>query len=529
MKNPTCLIVITLLLAVSSLSAATLYVSLESTNPTPPYATWATAAANIQDAVDAAAAGDEVIVTNGTCAAGGRAVGTNVLANRVAMDKPLTLTSVNGPKFTVIQGYQLPGAITGDGAIRCVYLTSGASLSGFTLTNGATRPVLGDDGNGGGLWCASATAVVSNCVLSGNSAYDGVGVASGGTLYNCTLTDNSGGASGGRLYDCTLTNNSGGGARNCTLNNCDLTGNSVDSKFGYGAGAWNCTLSNCTLSGNSAGTGAGASGCTLYNCVLSGNWSRFAGGADGSTLYNCTLCGNEALQAWYMSGAGGASDCTLYNSIVYFNTSGAGTFESDWAGCTLNYCCAPGISPTNGVGNITNAPLFVDYASGDLRLQPYSPCIDAGNNAYVSGATDLAGRPRIVNHTVDIGAYEFTGPFDAWLAQYGLPTDGSADFVDTDGDGMNNWQEYIAGTDPTNPLSVLRLLSATPSGANVTVMWQSVAGVSYFLERSTNLSVSPPFTLLATNLPGQPGTTSYKDTNATGAGPFFYRVGVKYP
>ena len=60
----------------------------------------------------------------------------------------------------------------------------------------------------------------------------------------------------------------------------------------------------------------------------------------------------------------------------------------------------------------------------------------------------------------------------------------------------------------------------------MTVTWQSVAGVDYFLECSTNLSAIPRFTLLDTNLPGQPGTTSYTDTNAVGAGSFFYRVGV---
>ena len=61
--------------------------------------------------------------------------------------------------------------------------------------------------------------------------------------------------------------------------------------------------------------------------------------------------------------------------------------------------------------------------------------------------------------------------------------------------------------DITNALSVLRLLAASPVGTNVTVTCQSVAGANHFLERSTNLSANPPLTLLAPNLPGQPGTT----------------------
>ena len=114
----------------------------------------------------------------------------------------------------------------------------------------------------------------------------------------------------------------------------------------------------------------------------------------------------------------------------------------------------------------------------------------------------------------------------AWLQHYGLPTDGSADYTDPDGDGMNNWQEWRCGTCPTNALSVLRLLSATRAGTNVMVTWQSVPGASYVLERSTSLSATTPFTPLAINLPGQPGTTTYTDTNAAGASPLFYRVGV---
>ena len=66
MKNSISLTVVTVLLAAADLSAATLYVSLESTSPAPPYRNWATAATNIQDAVDAAVAGDKIVVTNGT-------------------------------------------------------------------------------------------------------------------------------------------------------------------------------------------------------------------------------------------------------------------------------------------------------------------------------------------------------------------------------------------------------------------------------------------------------------------------------
>jgi len=115
----------------------------------------------------------------------------------------------------------------------------------------------------------------------------------------------------------------------------------------------------------------------------------------------------------------------------------------------------------------------------------------------------------------------------AWLQQYGLPTSGSADYADADYDGMNNSQEWICGTCPTNPLSVLHMMSATPQGTNLMVTWQGVAGVNYFLERSESLA--SPFTPVAMNIVGQAVTTSYADTNAASAGPFFYRAGLKCP
>jgi hypothetical protein len=189
--------------------------------------------------------------------------------------------------------------------------------------------------------------------------------------------------------------------------------------------------------------------------------------------------------------------------------------------------------PTNGVGNITNAPLFVDYAGGNLRLQSNSPCINAGDNAYVVGSTDLDGNPRIVGGTVDIGAYEYQTPVSmisyAWLQHYGLPISTNTDTADLNGTGFNVYQDWVAGLNPTNALSVLKMLppAATNNPAGLVVTWQSVNTRTYYLQRSTNLAVQPAFSTIQSNIVGQAGTTSYTDTTATNSGPYFYRVGVQ--
>ena len=133
-----------------------------------------------------------------------------------------------------------------------------------------------------------------------------------------------------------------------------------------------------------------------------------------------------------------------------------------------------------------------------------------------------------------MGAYEYQTPTSvisyAYLQQYGLPTDGSVDFADLDGTAFNVYQDWIAGLNPTNPASILAMLTpaSTNTATGIKVTWQSVTGILYFLQRSTNLESQPPFTTIVKSVTGQTNTTSYTDTTATGDVPYFYRVGVQH-
>jgi hypothetical protein len=287
------------------------------------------------------------------------------------------------------------------------------------------------------------------------------------------------------------------------LNDCLLTHNYATAEAG---GAFASTLNRCVLSGNSAyWDGAGATSCTLNNCVLTGGATMFGGGAYNSTLSNCTVVANSG---------GGVYNGAAYNCIIYYN-EGADSGGSHY-NCWEN--------------SYTNAPGFVDFPGGNLRLQTNSPCVNAGNNSYVTGSLDLDGNLRIAGSTVDIGAYEFQNPASvisyAWLQQYGLPIDGSADYTDNDSDLMNNWQEWRAGTIPTNALSVLQMSKLTNSVSGTTLTWLSVGGVNYFLQGSS-LNGGSGFSTLQSNIVGQAETTSFTDTNVVGANTFFYRVGVQ--
>ena len=477
------------------------YVSLTGSSVSP-YSTWETAAISIQDAVDAAAAGDTVLVADGSYD----------LGSQIMVDQALTIASVHGQELTTVEG----------GNSRCFYLNNcDTVIHGFTIMYGRE-----EGGNGGGVYCGGTKPRIQNCLITRNSVQGvahevmgslvgGVGGGGfGGTWYNCVISNNTvyvsennlagdaGGVSQGVLVDCTIVDNEaafdsgeasaskyqsqgggvlsctlsnciisgnsaymGGGSYNCTLTNCELNANSAN----VGGGSYNSTLINCTLSGNSAAIGGGSCGGTLTDCLVSGNSAESGGGSSGSTLTHCTLSGNSAVNGGGSRGSvltgcvlhdnsairsgsaggigggsyddtlthctlvensaytgGGSSGSTVKNCILWDNT--ADSSADNLSGGTVTYSCWP--EGSSGTGNINSDPCFV---YNTFRLVNGSACIDAG--VSVSGLTqDMDGNSIPLD-----GDFDGVSVPDMGVCEY------DPDSSDADGDGRSDSFEHATG------------------------------------------------------------------------------------
>jgi len=401
---------------------STNYVSLSGSH-VPPFSSWENAAINIQEAVDASVCGGFVLVADGVYDLNGRT--NDDLFCRVSIDKPVTVCSVNGPDNALILG---AGPI-GDYAVRCAYLFDGAKLYGFTLTNGYTKDSGNDGTKGGGAFLNKGSSM-SNCVICVNeAAYRGAGIFlnGGGQVDDCTISgnsayDNGGGAYlyyGGTINRCNVSGNSGrNGAgvhleKGGTVSKSKISGNVAQ---GSNGGGLYCneggTVNRCIISGNSASQGGGVycrNDGTVNNSLIITNTAGNVGGVycyNGGTVNNCTITSNSA--EYTTGGIRCNNGGEVRNSIIYFNNAPSDTnYTYSGSGVSFEYCSMTPDPGVVGTMVITNDPMFINVAGANYHLQPYSPCVNAGTNAYAVGDYDLDGLPRINDGTVDMGAYEF--------------------------------------------------------------------------------------------------------------------------
>ncbi|MBI5865338.1 MAG: right-handed parallel beta-helix repeat-containing protein [Planctomycetes bacterium] len=162
------------------------------------------------------------------------------------------------------------------------------------------------------------------------------------------------------------------------------------------------TIQSTTFEGNTAAHGAALAAADasvfVINTVITGSSGspsvcEVSMGAS-VTLLNCTVADNAAATVDTAAGSFfGAQNSILWNNAAS-ELNGAGTLA-------IQSCNVRGGAA--GDGN-TNVEPLIDAAH---QLLPGSPCLDAGNNDLVSLLpTDAAGRPRIQNCRVDLGAYE---------------------------------------------------------------------------------------------------------------------------
>ena len=360
---------------------------------------WADAFRRLQDALSAAHYGDEIRVAKGIYRPDqglGQTSGNREASFR--LENGLTIKGGYAgfgeadPNARDLETYNtiLSGDLNGDDGphfannsensylvVVCIECNESVMLDGFTITGGNAT----SDYIAGGMLNYESSPIVKNCNFSRNSAGQGGGMAnrhSNPTVTNCIFSGNATVYGGGGMYNTD--------GSNPVVTDCIFIENSA-SMLG-GGGMYN-----------------GDSSPTVTNCRFTGNYAMFGGGmynvgGSSTTVTNCTFSENR-VSAWGggMQNEAGAmptvTNCILWGDIpdeIAFSGSATVTHSDVEGGWT-------------GIGNIALDPKFAD-AEGRLSFD--SPCIDAGSNDAVPSdvTTDLDGNPRIVNGTVDMGAYE---------------------------------------------------------------------------------------------------------------------------
>ncbi len=300
---------------------------------------------------------------------------------------------------------------------------------------------------------AATDICAEDCWIRNNSGTHGGGARVRGTLLNCVIENNNtnnsvkkgpaGGVhlQGGRMVNCIVRGNTSGGdtggarALNTSLiENCTIENNISLGKTGGVSLEGTSTLSNSIIKNNTSTTECGgvrsAAKSNIYNNLIYGNT---AGTKQGGLLIESALpnvIGNTIVCNNQLTGTGSqagvfitntleANGTFFVNNVVWGNMSN-GTVESQGVYYISRYDKSTGQRSYNAIigqkGDDSaetsiqlsaDDPGFTDAAHGDFSLLPTSVLLDRGNSAKATVSKDLAGNDRIVNSSVDIGAYEY--------------------------------------------------------------------------------------------------------------------------
>jgi hypothetical protein len=153
-----------------------------------------------------------------------------------------------------------------------------------------------------------------------------------------------------------------------------------------------------------------------------------------------------------------------------------------------------------------------------------------------TNSTDWQGKYRLLDDVVLQGTNEddLTGPLStpqgtpyAWLHTFQLTNDlpTATELLDGDLDGMPAWQEYIAGTDPTNTASVLHV---TGLSTNTVTFMPTFSNRSYAVLGSTGLTATAEEWLPLAPFQNATGPVTWLPVTGT-VSRMFYRIGVRIP
>jgi predicted outer membrane repeat protein len=298
-------------------------------------------------------------------------------------------------------------------------VTNSAILDGFTISDGNANSTNG----GGGIYSNASQATFRNLRIENNNALNGggmfVGTSSSHILTNVTFANNNSVQDGGAVYSKgnnyflgnEFANNTSGGEGGAIYNE-------ITSVY----------IEGSTFDSNTATNAGGAIYFTdsfvnkrerIVNSLFNGNSSPLGGAIyndnSNSEGINLTFVGNEAENGAAVYSEGLQDDLTpkYYNSIFWDNDATddpAQIFNNGENTFVRNSIIQGGYEGEENLDNenLDNVPQFVDREAENFRLASSSPAIDAGFNDVVLEEKDLVNRERIINETVDIGAYEFS-------------------------------------------------------------------------------------------------------------------------